>query len=86
MQTSRGKLAVRGALMAALAFSFTLAPAAAQAAPLSLAPSPWLTVDRNRGAIVADIVSRWDEVTKSAKTGVLAEGQLREALEKLRAD
>jgi hypothetical protein len=77
---------VRGALIAALACSFALGPAAVHAAALSLAPSPWLAVDRNRGAIVADIVARFDEVTKSARTGVLTEGQLREALEKLRAD
>jgi hypothetical protein len=86
METSIGRLVVRGALTAALAWSFALAPAAAHAASLSLAPSPWLAVDRNRGAIVAEIVARFDEVTKAARTGVLTEGQLREALEKLRAD
>ncbi len=53
---------------------------------MSLAPSPWLAVDRNRGAIVADIVARFDDVKKAARTGLLSEGQLREALEKLRPD
>ncbi|MCK7496434.1 MAG: hypothetical protein MZW92_40140 [Comamonadaceae bacterium] len=72
--------------MAAFACSIVLSPVVASATELSLAPNPWLAVDRNREGIVADIVSRWAEVTKAAKTGVLSEAQLREALAKLRAD
>ena len=83
--SARSRVACAGA-MAALACSIVLSPVAASATELSLAPNPWLAVDRNRDGIVTDIVSRWTEVTRSAKTGVLSETQLRDALAKLRAD
>ena len=86
MEACTGNRVARVSAMAALACSIVLSPVAASATELSLAPNPWLAVDRNREGIVADIVSRWAEVTKAARTGVLSEAQLREALAKLRAD
>jgi hypothetical protein len=86
MNTSGRSLFVRGALSAALGASIALAPAAASAAEVGIAPNPWLAVDRNRAGVVAEIVSRWTDVTKSARTGVLTEAQLRDALGRLRAD
>jgi hypothetical protein len=59
---------------------------ASSATEQSIAPNPWLAVDRNRIGIVADLVGRWDAVTKSGSVGVLSEAQLREALARLRAD
>ncbi len=61
-------------------------PTGAAAAPVSIAPDPWLAVDRSRTGIVAELVSRWEDVTKSARSGALSETQLRDALAKLRAD
>jgi hypothetical protein len=55
-------------------------------AALPVAPDPWLAVDRNRTGIVAELVGRWGDVTKSGSAGVLSEKQLREALAMLRAD
>jgi len=71
---------------AIIAAALVLPATAASAATLSIAPDPWLAVDRNRTGIVAEVLSRWDEVTKSAKAGVLSEEQLRESLSTLRAD
>ena len=86
MEASAGNRVARATALVAFACSIVLAPVAASATELALAPNPWLAVDRNRDGIVADVVSRWAEVTKSAKTGVLSETALREALAKLRAD
>ena len=61
-------------------------PIGVSAAPVSIAPDPWLAVDRSRAGIVAELVSRWEDVTKSARSGALSETQLRDALAKLRAD
>jgi len=71
---------------AVIAASLLLPIGASAATGLSIAPDPWLAVDRNRTGIVVDLVSRWDDVTKSARAGALSETQLREALAKLRAD
>ncbi len=86
MEASAGNRVARATALVAFACSIVLAPVAASATELALAPNPWLAVDRNRDGIVADVVSRWAEVTKSAKTGVLSETALRDALAKLRAD
>ena len=86
MEASAGNRVARATAMAAFACSMMMSPVAASASELSLAPNPWLAVDRNRDGIVSDVVARWAEVTKSAKTGVLSETQLRDALAKLRAD
>jgi hypothetical protein len=84
MATIANPLAARGLLVIALAGAFV--PAARAAAEIAVAPNPWLAVDRNRSGVVADIVARWDEVTRTARTGVLTESQLRDALARLRAD
>jgi hypothetical protein len=86
MRTSACRCILRSLQLAALGASFVLSPAVAASAESGMAPNPWLAVDRNRAGVVADIVSRWAAVTKSAKTGVLSETQLRDALAKLRAD
>ena len=67
MEASAWNRVARATAMAAFACSVLLSPVAASASELSLAPNPWLAVDRNRDGIVSDIVSRWAEVTKSAK-------------------
>jgi len=60
----------------------------AAAADVSATQSPWFAVDRNRAAIVAAIVERWHDtaVAHAATPGVLSDAQLRDALQKLRAD
>ncbi len=86
MEASAGNRVARATAMVAFASAIVLSPVATSATELSLAPNPWLAVDRNRDGIVSDVVARWAEVTKSAKTGVLSETELRDALAKLRAD
>jgi len=55
---------------------------------LAAAQSPWFAVDRNRAAIVETIVDPWHDTAAAhaAAPGVLADAQLRDALQKPRAD
>jgi len=86
MRHSRCHHAARRSIAVAIIAASLALPSSVSSSALPIAPDPWLAVDRNRTGIVADLVSRWDEVTKSERAGVLSEGQLRDALAKLRAD
>ena len=86
MHHSRCRHAVRRSMNATIVAVALALSSGASSSTLPIAPDPWLAVDRNRTGIVADLVSRWDEVTKSGRGGVLSEGQLRDALARLRAD
>jgi len=86
MRHPRSHHAARRSISAAIIAVSLALPSGIASSALPIAPDPWLAVDRNRAGIVADLVSRWDEVTKSGRGGALSEGQLRDALAKLRAD
>lgn len=86
MRHSRCHHAARRSIAVAIVAASLALSAGVSSAALPIAPDPWLAVDRNRTGIVADLVGRWDEVTKSGRAGVLGESQLREALATLRAD
>jgi len=67
-QTRCHSVARRSIAVAIIAASLALSSTDASAA-LPIAPDPWLAVDRNRTGIIADLVGRWDEVTKSGSAG-----------------
>ena len=86
MRHPRSHHAARRSISAAIIAVSLALPSGIASSALPIAPDPWLAVDRNRTGIVADLVGRWDEVTKSGRVGALSERQLRESLAKLRAD
>ena len=70
---------------ALLALGVALLPVATNASDLSLAPSPLLTIDQNRGTVVERVVTQWGDALASSGAGLTRE-QLQTLLTGLRAD